>query len=314
MTWWKKPIVLAMVAVSTQTLEAGPFSAHSKDPTNAHDPPLRAWRMRAWATAAVNYAPAPGVLANRDPNAALGAPDGASTVSLGDLFSQSSPPPTDSTIPFGPPDPFSGDLNDPDDDYGFIGIDPAGSITLGFAMPIVNGSGADFAVFENALDNLFSGDGTFVYGEFAYVEVSTNGVDFARFASIATNTEASLDDTFGRDFAAMDPTNVHNLAGKHLGRWGTPFDLELLAGDPAVQSGVVDLGDIEFVRLVDVPGNGSFLDALNNPIYDSWETVGTGGLDLDAVGVLNQVPQPAAGVLACAGALMWLGRRTTQRC
>jgi len=65
--------------------------------------------------------------------------------------------------------------------------------------------------------------------------------------------------------------------------------------------------------LTAVPGNGSFLDSLGNPILDAWPTTGSSaGLDLDAVAALHVVPEPgtlallALGVGALAG---WRPRR-----
>jgi hypothetical protein len=59
------------------------------------------------------------------------------------------------------------------------------------------------------------------------------------------------------------------------------------------------------VRIVDIPGSGDFYDqatlsvdpgtwpdwdfyAEDHPIYDAWPTYGSGGLDLEAIGVLNE--------------------------
>jgi hypothetical protein len=139
--------------------------------------------------------------------------------------------------------------------------------------------------------------------ELAYVEVSSNGVDFARFSSV------SLTPGLVKSYGTIEVSNVHNLAGKHPnanGRCvGTPFDLDDLADHPSVLSGAVDLNDIRFVRIVDIPGSGDFLDeassqtdpaaepgwryyAKDHPIYDAWPTVGSGGFDLEAVGVLHE--------------------------
>jgi len=67
----------------------------------------------------------------------------------------------------------------------------------------------------------------------------------------------------------------------------------------------VDINDIRYVRIVDIPGSGDFDDEAvmhidpdtwpvwgrysnNHPIYDAWITWGSGGLDLEAVGVLKE--------------------------
>jgi hypothetical protein len=154
---------------------------------------------------------------------------------------------------------------------------PPGSITLRFDQPIKNLSGVDFVVFENAFIAQTNTGGLGIGGTFvelAYVEVSANGVDFVRFPATSLNT-ASVG-----GYGSVDPTNIHNLAGKHVNvsgnSWGTPFDLEQ-----------VGLSQMVAIRLVDIPGNGAFLDAAHRPIHDGWPTFGSGGFDLDAVGSIS---------------------------
>ncbi len=172
---------------------------------------------------------------------------------------------------------------------------PPGSLTLRLAGPVRNLPGADFAVFENALSSGASGQ---VFGELLYVEVSSDGVTFARFPSISlTPKPATTFWAFGT-FAASD---VFNLAGKHVNAngesWGTPFDLTYLAAEPQVTSGQVNLQAIAYVRLVDVPGDGGYFDRANelgyadsHPIYDPWPTssFGSAGADIEAVGVISR--------------------------
>jgi hypothetical protein len=161
-----------------------------------------------------------------------------------------------------------------------------GQITLTFSTKIRNGEGADFAVFENGFISA-GGAGKLgqIFAELGYVEVSSNGTDFVRFPSVSLT-----DDQVGA-YGTVDPTNVYNLAGKHVNAygdsWGTPFDLENLVDDPLVQDGTVDLDAIAYVRVVDIPGDGTFLDSDGNPIFDAWLTWGSGGLDLEAIGVIN---------------------------
>jgi hypothetical protein len=210
-------------------------------------------------------------------------------------------------------------LGDLDDAELAAGI-PPGMITLSFGDPnrpsgpgrIRNGGGYDFAVFENGILSQYNTPGGSIAGrmmaELAFVEVSTNGVEFARFPSVSL--------TPGRvgPYGTIDVTDVFNLAGKHPNAdsvcTGTPFDLEDLRDHPLVRQGRVDLDDIRFVRLVDVPGCGAFADmatgfpdpasydpntlphykpyAAVHPVYDAWLTFGSGGFDLEAVGVLNE--------------------------
>lgn len=181
--------------------------------------------------------------------------------------------------------PAPGTLND------VVSLGIGGSATLTFDVTIANGPGPDLAVFENA-----QSIGSNVFAELAFVEVSSNGSDFVRFPSRSLTS-----DPVG-PFGSIDPTDVHNLAGKHVNNmtaWlGTPFDLADLTADPKVLSGDVDLLDIHYVRIIDVIGDGLALDSQGDPIYDPYLTnflfsdpelglLETGGFDLDAVAVLN---------------------------
>lgn len=179
-----------------------------------------------------------------------------------------------------------------------VSLGDAGQITLSFAEPIANGPGADFAVFENGFADNFL--------ELAFVEVSTNGSDFSRFAAVSLTPTITQVGGFG----SLDATNLDNLAGKYRGGFGTPFDLSQLAG----LSPSVDVNNIRFVRVVDVVGSINptlgTRDSLNNLINDPYPTAfASGGFDLDGVGVLNVVPEPATAVLAILGAALILWRR-----
>lgn len=217
--------------------------------------------MQHWATRVVSYRPAPGVQRVWSHAAnALGPISGDPTdiVSLGDL------------------------------DRAQIrqGV-PPGQITLEFASGIRNGSGPDFAVFENGF---LKQNG--IFAELAYVEVSSDGIHFVRFPSQSWHPHPVGPGD------PLDPTAIYNLAGKHTNNiyvnpeglaegqsWGTPFDLEELKdhGD------VLDLEAVRFVRLIDIPGSGDFRDSLGNPIYDPWPTAnsGSGGFDLAGIAVLH---------------------------
>ncbi|UCG58074.1 MAG: hypothetical protein JSU70_00940 [Phycisphaerales bacterium] len=245
--------------------------------------------FRCWATAVVAYNPAPGVDTQwTNPNKALGPATGDSVfgvVSLGDLPASEielGASPGQIILQFGDP-------SDPND-----------------ANAIRDVNGYDFAVFENGFVSLYSTHGGSVTGqmhaEFAYVEVSSNGADFARFASVSL-TPAPVG-----PYGTLEISNIYNLAGKHPNAngicTGTPFDLQEIAGDPNVTSGTVDINNIRYVRIVDVPGSGDFYDRATNhvdsstwpnwapypndhPVYDAWLTWGSGGFDLEAVGVLR---------------------------
>jgi len=273
----------SLFVFSSETLfrvHAGPYSSAQANTTvGAIDPGIGAFitsggvetgtasgnsvnpRFVGWASGVVNYSPSAGVSAGfQTPLNALG-PVGASTtiVSLGDVSN-----PNASSVP--------------------------GQITLSFSSGIANGAGADFAVFENGFLS-----GGKLFAELAYVEVSSDGVDFARFASISL-TPAAVG-----AFGTLDSSGVYGLAGKHAAFWGTPFDLATLADDPLVTGGLLDLNNISYVRLVDIPGNGFYTDSLGNPIYDAYLTTGSGGFDLDAIGVIHAVPEPTIWALTLLG-------------
>jgi len=241
--------------------------------------------FRGWATEVVSYEPAPGLAGQwTDPSTALGPATGSNIdiVSLGHLnqqqISQGAAP---------------------------------GQITLSFAEPIRQGAGYDFVVFENGfVSNINTEAGSLagqMFAELAFVEVSSNGVDFVRFPSVSLTPEP-----VGR-YGTIEISNVYNLAGKHPNAGGictgTPFDLKEIAGDPDVVSALVDINDIRYLRIVDVPGSGDFYDdavlhidagtwpvwdfyADNHPIYDAWDASTapdpSGGFDLEAVGVLRE--------------------------
>jgi hypothetical protein len=247
--------------------------------------------LRIWAGAVESYLPSPGVnAANGDSSKALGAiastADGG-TVSLGDLTADELAGPS----PLAP-----------------------GEITVRMTQPLRNGSGWDLAVFENAFA-FFPPDDDKVFAELAYVEVSTDGQSFARFPAVSLTT--TLFEPFGASFAGIDPTDVHNLAGRHQGLIGTPFDLSELSADPLVASGAVQLDNVNFVRFVGIPANGSSLDSLGNGILAAWPTTdltfGNGGFDLDAVAGRYPVPEPTTLALLASASLALAARRLRRK-
>ncbi len=169
-----------------------------------------------------------------------------------------------------------------------------GEITAEFNhSPIVNGPGPDFVTFENGF--VLGWTTAEIFGELAYVEVSSNGTDFIRFPT------HSLTPLWPGAYGCFIASGVFGMTGKHINaygdQWGTPFDLAWIADHPLVLNGTVDLNNIRYVRQVDIPGGGPndtkgkttglFFDSYGNPIFDSWVTWGSGGTDLDAIGVLN---------------------------
>ena len=160
-------------------------------------------------------------------------------------------------------------------DNNLVSLGDKGVAILTFEFPIVNGPGWDFAVFENGLNDNFL--------ELAFVEVSSNGVDFFRFPSVSlsqTNTQTG-------SFGETDPTKINNLAGKYRVMYGTPFDLDDMEDNP-----LLDKNHITHVKVIDVCGSINPLyacyDFSGNIINDPFPTpFASSGFDLDAVGVLN---------------------------
>lgn len=193
-----------------------------------------------------------------------------------------------------------------DDVYGVVSLGDGGSITLTFDKPIANGAGWDFAVFENGFSDTFL--------ELAFVEVSSNGVDFFRFDSVSLTQTATQIGGFG----SVDATNLHNLAGKYRTGWGTGFDL----GELSLVGSLLDINAVTHVRIIDVVGSINPLyasyDSLGNIINDPFATpFNTGGFDLDAIGVRYEaIPEPASLALfagAAAVVLATLCRRPRTR-
>ncbi|MBL4593781.1 MAG: T9SS type A sorting domain-containing protein [Flavobacteriales bacterium] len=161
---------------------------------------------------------------------------------------------------------------------GTVSLGDGGSATLTFSGKIFDGTGVDFVVFENSFDGLFL--------ELAFVEVSSDGTNFYRFDAVSLTDTSIQVPSFGN----LDATNLYNLAGKYVAQYGTPFDLNELAGTPGL-----DINNITHVKIIDVIGNVAEpytkFDSQNNPINDPWPTAfPTGGFDLDAVGVINFTP------------------------
>ncbi len=168
-----------------------------------------------------------------------------------------------------------------------------GRITVGFDVVITDKPGYDFIVFENPF---FIGSTSLVFAELVHVEVSTDGVNFARFPGISTTAQPVL------PYRGIHPENCTRFAGvkpvyaniddntldpfNPSVAGGDPFDLADLFTHPLVQAGIVDLERIHFIRLIDVQGDGTEYDAAGNPIYDSTGG-GINGADIDAIAVLH---------------------------
>ncbi len=169
------------------------------------------------------------------------------------------------------------------DSYDICCLGNGGRITMTFDKPIANGTGWDFAVFENSFNDTFL--------ELGYVEVSSNGTDFFRFPNYSLTASAVS------AFGSVDPTNIDGLAGKYRQGYGTPFNLDQLVG----VSSLLDVNNVRFVRIQDIVGDGTYFDTAGHVIYDPHKTTGSGGFDLDAVGVINSVPEPGTLILLAVG-------------
>lgn len=177
-------------------------------------------------------------------------------------------------VTFGDPDnalgPATGNAAD------VVSLGDSGVAILTFAQPITNGPGFDFAVFENS----FSHD----YLEFAHVEVSSDGEHYVRFPSHSeVQTTVQI-----HGFGLTDARRINNLAGKYIGGYGTPFDLEELKDSIGI-----NVDSITHVKLIDVVGSigsGGTRDSYGNLINEPYTTpYETGGFDLDGVAVMNQL-------------------------
>jgi len=156
-----------------------------------------------------------------------------------------------------------------------VSLGDGGSATLFFETPVINGEGWDFAVFENALNDSFL--------ELAFVEVSSDGINYYRFPSVSLTANDVQVATFG----ALETTKINNFAGKYRQGFGTPFDLEQLEGIEGL-----DVNRISSIKIIDVVGSiqdeFATFDSENHQINDPWPTpFETGGFDLDGVGVIH---------------------------
>jgi hypothetical protein len=186
-----------------------------------------------------------------------------------------------------------------------VALGQGGTATLTFDLPIADGPGPDFAVFANGF-----AVGNQGWIKPAFVEVSSDGVDFFRFPSVSLTQTITQVGSGG----VLDPTNLYNLAGKDPVGYGTPFDLSELAGT----SPLLNLNYVTHVRLVDCVGDidpaYATYDSKGNTVNSPWpanSAVGSEGFDLAGIGVIHTVPEPRTFSLAIAvGSVgFWLSLR-----
>ncbi|GAB4374693.1 MAG: hypothetical protein Kow0075_00570 [Salibacteraceae bacterium] len=159
-----------------------------------------------------------------------------------------------------------------------VSLGDSGIAILQFSAPFHDGPGYDFAVFENGF---LQGEHAFL--ELAFVEVSSDGINYFRFPSVSLTDTSSQVESFG----TLDATRIHNLAGKYIAGYGVPFDLADLPDTAAL-----DKSAVSHIRVVDVVGSidpqiGS-RDSQGNLINDPWPTpFESSGFDLEAIGIIH---------------------------
>ena len=163
------------------------------------------------------------------------------------------------------------------DNNGIVSLGDGGYAILSFENKIVNGTGWDFAVFENAFSDNFL--------ELAFVEVSSNGVDYFRFPATSLTQDTIQIGPFDN---IQNTEKINNLAGKYRANYGTPFDLDDLS-----EIEDLDINAISNVKLIDVVGwiSDSYcsFDDLGNKINDPFPTAFSNScFDLDAIGIIHQ--------------------------
>lgn len=199
--------------------------------------------------------------------------------------------------------------------YGVVPLGSGGDITLYFSSGISNGDGFDFVIFENAD---FAG-----FAELAYVEVSSDGEHFVRFPNMFLGTSKIT--AFGN---TSYPQLSYNLGSKYHKDYGHGYDLAeleyaynyIMSEDSEFSDEYkdafladyqyLDLENVNYVRIVDIPGRGSGdearYDSFGNVIYDPYRTTGTPGFDLQGVGVINTIVIPESESIASVLALVAL--------
>jgi len=156
-----------------------------------------------------------------------------------------------------------------------VSLGDGGEALFFFDEHLHDQEGADFAVFENSFDGRFL--------ELAFVEASSDGSHFFRFPAVSLTQDTAQVAAFGE----LDPRKIHNLAGKYLRLYGTPFDFADLP-----DTALLDKNSVSHIRVVDVigsiDGNYASYDSSGNIVNDPWPTnFESSGFDLDAIGVID---------------------------
>ena len=154
-----------------------------------------------------------------------------------------------------------------------LSLGEGGRVTLRLSTPAADTPGADLGVFENSFNHTFL--------ELGFVEVSSDGHTFARLPS------AYLGEERLGPFGEQPPEQISGLAGSTQGGAAEGLDLASLAGHPAVEMGLINPQEINYIRVVDIIGDGRAHDTLSRPIYDPYPTALSAGFDLDGVCALG---------------------------
>lgn len=221
-------------------------------------------RSQSFAHAVAAYRPGPGVKAPfDDPRKALGPALGAGRT--------------------------SGSLD-------VVTLGEGGSLSLSFRTPITDGPGADFLVFENSF---IVGLRAECYAELAFVEVSSDGVNFARFPvsyvgpQVPIGPFGSLVPGTWSGCAGSTPVHTHPTRRPDIDprdparTGGDAFDLAVLRDHPLVRAQKLNIFRVTHIRLVDVV-DGKHRDAKGRLIRDP----SLGSADIDGITVINEFGKP----------------------
>ncbi|MHC4845819.1 MAG: hypothetical protein ACYTCU_06630 [Planctomycetota bacterium] len=175
-----------------------------------------------------------------------------------------------------------------------------GSVTYELDSSVVNAAGADLVVCENPF--LVVGTVT-SFVEAMFVEVSTNGTDFARFPTTYVGDDGPFAPTIGlppawyAGFAGVMPVFANPLTGFDpldvVAGGGDAFDLAELLDHPLVLDEKIDLDEINYVRLVDV-ASGVEMDSFGTLVWDAGLD-SLASADIDAIVAVNSQANQVGG-------------------
>lgn len=166
---------------------------------------------------------------------------------------------------------------------GFVvSLGDGGEAVYSLSNPLINGPGPDFAIFENGFIDPM--DSNWSYMELAEVFVSNDGLNYFKFPSQCLQDTNAQINGVGQ---YSDCRKVHNLAGKYVKNYGTPFDL-----DEFIHLSQINLMNIRYIKVRDVIGSLNNDDCSRDKdgrkINDPYPTpYPSGGFDLDALGLIH---------------------------